>query len=178
MELSWTMKIWTLMVELLLEHVVFLLSLQLEVRLLNGMAAPCLTFWETCQTIFHVTLSFYIPRSNARGEGNWRETTERKPFASACAGIAQLARLMATCVTHSRDGKALLLGDADCGGISLLFSLLLILKAKKQFSFLFFFKIFFWGGSSFLYTQNISNTSTTEFSASEFKSSLLVLRSR
>lgn len=62
------------------------------------------------------------------------------PLLDACAGIAQLAQLMASCVvTHSRDGKAPPLGDADCGGISLLFSLLLTLKAKKQFSFLSFF---------------------------------------
>lgn len=82
MELSWTMKIWTLMLELLLEHAVFLLSTQLERRLLNGRAAPCLMFWETCQTtVFQVTLPFYIPTRNARGEDNWRETTERKPFA-------------------------------------------------------------------------------------------------
>lgn len=56
------------------------------------------------------------------------------PLLDACAGIAQLAQLMASCVADSRDGKAPLLGDADCGGISLLFSLLLTLKAKKQFS--------------------------------------------
>lgn len=82
-ELSWTMKIWTFMLELSPEHLFsFLLGTHPGVRLLSHMATPCLTFWETCQTVvFQVTVPFYIPTSKAWGEDNWRETIERKSLA-------------------------------------------------------------------------------------------------
>lgn len=47
-------------------------------------------------TVFQVTLPFYIPTSSARGEDNWRETTERKPFAGC---------LCRNSSTSSADGK-------------------------------------------------------------------------
>lgn len=82
-ELPWTMKIRTLTLELLPEHLFSSpLGTHPGVRLLSHMATPCFNIWETCQiVVFQVTVPFSIPTSNAWGEDNWRETIERKPLA-------------------------------------------------------------------------------------------------
>lgn len=135
------------------------------------------TLWETCQAIFQVTLSFHIPISNARGEGNWRETTERKPFAGC---------LCRNSSTSSADGK--LCRHSQQGWQSSPFRRCWLWryfppflpapytqgKEAVFFSF-FFFLIFFLGGSrkggssSFLYTQNFSNTVLQNFQHQNLK---------
>ena len=54
----------------------FLLGIYLGVKILSHMITLCLKLWGTARLFSKVAATFYIPISNAWGEGNWRENTE------------------------------------------------------------------------------------------------------